>query len=244
MTDHHHDYWDYPADQDIARYGEFRLTLVQPPFPAAAEALPAHDALRAREFAGTLLAVEDVLAEVERIDAVDRPDFATRADLDLVSVGCWGTVTEVNDPAIACTEGDYVLLEQADALAARFPGAVIVGSATVDHPTTYGTHVIHHPSGVRLFGAGWSGEGDWLQDGSPHAVAEAFGIGADALAREGVDLDAGPGSLFWQGLARLALLGVTPMHREGRVLSVFRVRHTEKATGDLEDTWLGGLDDF
>ncbi|WMX43744.1 DUF6333 family protein [Streptomyces roseicoloratus] len=243
MTDHH-DYWIRPADQDIARYGEFRLTLVQPPFPAPATTLLDHDVVRAREFAGSLLAVEDVLAEVERIEAVDRPDFATRADLDLVSVGCWGTVTEVNDPALACAEVDHTLLEQAEALAAGFPGAVVVGSATVDHPTTYGTHVIHHPGGARLFGAGWSGEGDWLHDGSAHAVAEAFGIGPGALAREGVDLDAPPGSLYWQGLARLALLSVTPMHRGGRVLSVFRVRHTEKATGDLEDTWLGGLDDF
>ncbi|MGW0772623.1 DUF6333 family protein [Streptomyces sp. NPDC002835] len=242
MTDY--DFWEYPPEQDIARYGEFRLTLVEQPVPGDVEALPAHDPGRAREFAAALRTVDAVLEEVERIEAVDRPPFATRADLDLVGVGCWGPVTEINDPALALSGGTHPLAEQADALAERFPGAVVIGSATIDHNITYGTHVIQHPDGARLFGSGWSGEGNWESAGTPQEVVDAFGIGADDLAREDVDLDAGPGSFYWEGLARLALLRVTPLYRKDRSLSVFRVRRTEKVTGDLEDTWIRDLDEF
>jgi hypothetical protein len=242
MTDY--DFWEYPPEQDLARYGEFRLTLVEQPVPAGAEALPAHDPGRAWEFAAALRTVDAVLEEIERIEAVDRPPFATRADLDLVGVGCWGPVTEINDPALALGGGTHPLAEQADALAERFPGAVVIGSATIDHNITYGTHVIQHPDGARLFGSGWSGEGNWESAGTPQEVVDAFGIGADDLAREDVDLDAGPGSFYWEGLARLALLRVTPLYRKDRSLSVFRVRRTEKVTGDLEDTWIRGLDEF
>lgn len=202
------------------------------------------DALRAREFAAAFGTVDTVVEEADRIEATERPPFATRADLDLVSVGCWGTVTEINDPALVSTGGSFPLAEQADALAERFPGAVVIGSATIDHSVTYGTHVIHHPDGARLFAAGWSGEGDWDREGAPQEVVDAFGIGSDALEREGIDLDAHPGAFSWEGLTRLALQRVTPLMRKGRMLSVFRVRHTEETTGDLEDTWIGPFDGF
>ncbi|MFJ4833643.1 DUF6333 family protein [Streptomyces sp. NPDC088747] len=242
MTDY--GFWDCPPEQAIARHGEFRLTLVERPFPAGDGALPAHDPARAREFAAAFGTVDAVMEEVGRIEATERPPFATRADLDLVAVGCWGTVTEINDPALVFTGGTFPLVEQADQLAGRFPEAVVIGSATIDHGTTYGIHVIHHPDGTRLFAAGWSGEGDWDLEGTPREVVEAFGIGPGDLALKGVQLDAGPGSFYWEGLTRLALRSVGPLLRTGRELSVFRVRHTEVTTGDLADTWIGDLDEF
>ncbi|GAA4933290.1 DUF6333 family protein [Streptomyces coeruleoprunus] len=243
MTDD--DFWECPPEQGLAWYGEFRLTLIEPPFPAGGGgALPAHDPERAREFAACLGTVDTVVDEVDRIEATERPPFSTRADLDLVGVGCWGTVTEINDPALVYTGGTLPLVEQADELAARFPGAVLIGSATIDHPMTYGTHVIRHPAGARLFAAGWSGEGDWDLEGTPHEVVDAFGIDPDDLERRGIDLDAAPGSFPWESLTRLVLGHVSPLLRTGRTLSVFRVRHTEEATGDLEDTWMGEPDGF
>lgn len=242
MTDN--DFWDCPPEQGIAQRGEFRLTLVERPFPGGDDALPAHDPVRARGFAGAFGTIDAVVEEVERIEATERPPFATRADLDLVGVGCWGTVTEINDPALVFTGGTFPLAVQAQALAERFPGAVVIGSATIDHNMTYGTHVIHHPDGARLFAAGWSGEGDWDRQGTPHDIVDAFGIAPDALERQGVDLDAAPGAFAWEGLVRLALQRVAPLFRKGRELSVFRVRHTEEATGDLEETWIGGPDGF
>ncbi|UGY93059.1 DUF6333 family protein [Streptomyces gobiensis] len=242
MTDN--DFWDCPPEQGIAQYGEFRLTLIERPFPVGGSVLPAHDPARAREFAAAFGTIDTVVEEVDRIEATERPPFATRADLDLVSVGCWGTVTEVNDPALVFTGGTFPLAEQADELAERFPGAVIIGSATIDYSVTYGTHVIYHPDGARLFAAGWSGERDWDREGTPQEVINAFGIGPDALERADIDLDAHPGAFPWEGLTRLALQRVTPLLRKGRTLSVFRVRHTEEATGDLEDTWIGEFDEF
>ncbi|MFF3456815.1 DUF6333 family protein [Streptomyces sp. NPDC002730] len=53
-----------------------------------------------------------------------------------------------------------------------------------------------------------------------------------------------PGAFAWEGRTRLALQRVTPLLRKGRTLSVFRVRHTEETTGDLEDTWIGEFDEL
>lgn len=237
------DLWEYAPDEGLARHGEFRLTVVEQPFPGGAGTLPAHDPVRAREFAASLGTVDAVVEEAGRIEAVERLPFATRADLDLVGVGCWGRVTEVNDPALVTAGGTFPLAEQADALAGRFPGAVVIGSARIDHGVAHRAQVIHHPDGVRLFAAGWSGEGDWDRDGSVREVVEAFGIGAGDLARAGVELDEPDGDFDWEGLARLALRRVAPPARTGRVLSVFRVRRAEEVAGDLEDTWIGDPDD-
>ncbi|MET7644712.1 DUF6333 family protein [Streptomyces sp. NPDC005426] len=238
------DLWEYPPDADIARHGEFRLTVVDRPFPQGDGDLPAHDPARAREFAASFGTVDAVVEESGRIEAVERMPFATRADLDLIGVGCWGAVTEVNDPALVATGGALPLAEQADALAARFPGAVVIGSARIDHPVSYRAHVIHHPDGVRLFAAGWSGEGDWDRDGRVRDVVEAFGIGPGDLARKSIELDDEPGDFAWDGLVRLALGRTAPLPRAGRTLSVFRVRRTEAIAGDLEDTWIGEPDGF
>ncbi|WP_327327879.1 DUF6333 family protein [Streptomyces sp. NBC_01210] len=103
MTDN--DFRDCPPEEGIAQHGEFRLTLIERPFPAGGRVLPAHDPARAREFAGAFGTIDTVVEEVDRIEATERLPFATRADLDLVSVGCRGTVTEINDPALVFAGG-------------------------------------------------------------------------------------------------------------------------------------------
>lgn len=114
----------------------------------------------------------------------------------------------------------------------------------VDHPVAYSAHVVQHPDGVRLFAAGWAGEGDWDLEGGVAEVAGAFGIDADALRDAGVDPDDEPGDLAWESLTRLVLRRTSPLHRAGRTLSVFRVRRSEGTAGDLEDTWIGEPDGF
>ncbi|MEU9531247.1 DUF6333 family protein [Streptomyces sp. NPDC048213] len=238
------DVWEYGPDEPLVRHGEFRLTVVGPPFPGGDGELPAHDPARAAGLVAALGAVDAVVGEDGRIEAVERPPFATRADLDLVAVGCWGPVSEVNDPALAAGGDGSALAEQADALAARYPGAAVIGSVRVDHPVAYGAHVVQHPDGARLFAAGWAGEGDWDLEGGVAEVAGAFGIDADALRDAGVDPDAEPGDLAWESLTRLVLRRTSPLHRVGRTLSVFRVRRSEGTAGDLEDTWIGEPDGF
>ncbi|MER5852195.1 DUF6333 family protein [Streptomyces sp. NPDC002012] len=93
-------FWECPPEQGVAQHGEFRLTLIGWPFHTGGRVLPAHDPARAREFAAALGTIDTVAEEVDRIEATERLPFATRADLDLVGVGCWGTVAEVNDPAL------------------------------------------------------------------------------------------------------------------------------------------------
>lgn len=124
MTDN--DFWECPPEQGVAQHGEFRLTLIERPFRTGGGVLPAHDPARAREFATAFGTIDTVAEEADRIEATERPPFATRADLDLVSVGCWGTVTEINDPALVFTGGTFPLAEQADEMAERFPGAVVI----------------------------------------------------------------------------------------------------------------------
>ncbi|MEU6977675.1 MULTISPECIES: DUF6333 family protein [unclassified Streptomyces] len=230
--------WTYPAEQELARYGEFRITVVEPPFPVGMDGLPAHDPERARELAVGLGTVDGVVAEVDRIEAVRRMPFATRADLDLVGIGHWGGLIEINDPALAFTGGDFPLAKVAEELSRRHPGAAVIGSTTVDHHATHHTHVIHHPDGTRLFASGWAGEGDWDLSGAPRDIAVAFGIGAAELAERAVELDAEPGDLSWEGLTRAVLRSVGPLPRSGRTLSVFRVRRDERTAGDLEETWI------
>ncbi|MEU5087578.1 DUF6333 family protein [Streptomyces sp. NPDC021356] len=236
MTDN--SFWDSSPDEAVARHGEFRLTVAHPPLPGPEGRLAAHDAARAREFAAAFGTVDAVLEDLGTVPATDAIPLWTRTDLDLVRVGCWGGVTEIRDAALANTSGTFPVDEQADALARLFPGAVVVASAVVDHNSPYGAWKFVHPSGVNVFAAGWGGQGDWTVLGDPAAVVAAFGIDPARLAEKGIDTGAEPGALDWSGLARLALARVAPLDRRGLSASVLRVRHTEEATGDMEETWI------
>ncbi|MEW2297747.1 DUF6333 family protein [Streptomyces sp. NPDC006743] len=239
MTDN--SFWDSAPDEPVARHGEFRLTVVHSPHPGPEGPLAAHDPVRAREFAAAFGTVDAVLGDLGTVPATDAIPLGTRSDLDLVRVGCWGGVTEIRDAALANIAGTFPVDEQADALARRLPGAVVVASVVVDHNSPYEAWKFVHPSGVNVFAAGWGGEADWTVLGDPAEVVTAFGIDPARLAERGVDPADEPGTLDWSGLARLALARVAPLDRRGLAASVFRVRHTEEATGDMEETWLQDL---
>lgn len=236
MTDN--SFWDSPPDQPVVRHGEFSLTLVHPPFPGPGADLPAHAPEKARDFAAAFGTIDAVAAELAAVPATDAVPLGTRADLDLVRVGCWGNVTEIKDPALAPhSDGTFPTLEQAELLHQRFPDAAIIASATLDYSMTYGAWSIHHPGGTDLFAAGWHGEKDWDLDGDPHAVVAAF----DAhgfISEADVDLDAAPEDFDWAGFARACLKSVTSIDRRSRVMSVFRVRRSEEVTADMEENWL------
>ncbi|MFE7352577.1 DUF6333 family protein [Streptomyces sp. NPDC057543] len=144
------DFWEYPPEQGVAQHGEFRLTLIERPLPTGGGVLPAHDPARAREFAAAFGTIDTVVEEADRIEATERPPFVTRADLDLVGVGCWGTVTEINDPALVFTGGTFPLAEQEDETGLLAPGASGEGpnrSRTGTGPTRAGRgrKVRHRP---------------------------------------------------------------------------------------------------
>jgi hypothetical protein len=132
-----------------------------------------------------------------------------------------GGVTKITDPGLVHCNGLYPVEVETESLAERFPGAVII-----------------HPGGTRLFAAGWHGEGDWDFEGSPTDVAAAFGITAQESSERGIDINAAVDVFYWEGLCRLALKKVAPLNMTGRTASVFRVKHTEDATGNMEEIWL------
>ncbi|PNG92981.1 DUF6333 family protein [Streptomyces malaysiensis] len=230
--------WDHPSDEPVERHGEFTLTVVHPPFPGPDGVLGAHDEARARAFAETFGTVHQVLDEQGTIPVTEFIDVDTRADLEVIRVGCWGGVTEINDPALISLSERFPVQEQAEALADRHPDAVIVAAAEMDLPgADYGTWKIVHPDGARIFAAGFSGEEDWDVEGEVTAVLDAFGTTPERAAAVGVDPAQPPRSFAWDALARLALKAVSPTDRRGLMASVFRVRHTEDAIVAMEDTW-------
>jgi uncharacterized protein DUF6333 len=231
--------WYLPADADVVRYGEYGLTVVHPGPRTAAAELPAHDPAAARRFAESFGTVETVLQDLGTVPATEATSAGTRADLELIRVGCWGNITEITDPGLVHSNGIYPVYDEAESLAERFPDAVIIASCTIDYNMTYGAWKIIHPDGTRLFAAGWAGEDNWDFDGSPTAVAAAFGITAQELSDEDVDLDADANVFYWGGLCTLALKQVAPLDLRGRAVSLFRVAHTEDAIGNMEEIWLG-----
>ncbi|MFE7761225.1 DUF6333 family protein [Streptomyces sp. NPDC057438] len=140
-------FWNVPEDHEVVRYGEFFLTVIRAPLPGGSAVLPAHDPARAREFVYSFGTVDAVREELAPVSATDAVGLATRADLDIVRVGCWGAVTEVVDPALGNTGDDVPLWECAAALRERYPDAAVIGAATVEHHVTYGAWAIAHPDG-------------------------------------------------------------------------------------------------
>lgn len=236
MTDE--SFWDSPADQPVARHGEGRLTVVRAPFPGPEGILPAHDAQRAGEFTEAFGTIDAVLEDLGAVTATEAIPMDTRADLDRVRVGCWGNVTEICDPALANTPGMFSVDAHVHALAERFPDAVIIASATIDHNPRYGAWSILHPSGLDVFAEFWHDEGDWQIDGEPADVIDVFGIDPAHAEAEGIEANAAPETINWENLARLACARVYPIDRRGMTASVFRVRHTKEVTREMEETWI------
>lgn len=100
-------FWNVEEDHEVVRYGEFSLTVVRAPVPGGAGVPAAHDPERAREFVASFGTVDAVLEELAPVGATEGVELATRADLDVVRVGCWGGVTEIVDAALGNVGDDF-----------------------------------------------------------------------------------------------------------------------------------------
>ncbi|MFE5618640.1 DUF6333 family protein [Streptomyces sp. NPDC056470] len=234
MTDDTH--WDSPPDASVLRDGTYSLTVIDAPSPHEVQALPAHDPARAREVVASLITVAGVTAELAPQPATELVPQDTRADLELVRVGCWGPVTEITDAALAFRGGCFPLDDQAAAFARRHPGAAVIGSVRVNFPIRYGAWVFLHPDGTRLWAEGWSGEGPWNVQGSVDGILDAFR--ARTALDADFDLDAEPQTMDFSELEDAVLRTLMPVDRRERVLSVFRVARTPEAVDHLEETWM------
>ncbi|WP_228002421.1 DUF6333 family protein [Nocardia australiensis] len=231
-------FWNAPANADVVRYGEYNLTIIHLGSPTDATDLPGHDPAAARRFAESFGTIDTILEDLGTVPAIDPVSAGTRADLELVRVGSWGNITAITDPGPVHCNGSYPVDEEAESLAERFPAAVIIATCTIDYNMTYGAWKIIHPNGTRLFAGGWHGEDDWDFEGSPTAVATAFGITEQELSEENIEMDDEVNVFDWAGLCDLAFKKVAPLDHTDRTTSVFRVQHTEDAIGNMEEIWL------
>ncbi|MFE0381489.1 DUF6333 family protein [Streptomyces inhibens] len=80
-----------PLAAGVLRYGEYSLTIFHPRIPGSstdAADLPAHDPAVARRFAESFGTVGTILEELGTVPATADVTAGTRADLELVRVGC------------------------------------------------------------------------------------------------------------------------------------------------------------
>lgn len=237
-------YWTCPPDRDVNGWGDYTITVLQPPFPAStgrststtiAELAP-HDPVRARGFAETFGTVEAVLEELPLTDTVAAFP-STRADLDIIRVGCWGNVIGISDPALADNGNACPLLAETEALHKHFPDARIVGSVHTDMGENHSEDTIHLPGGPTLHYSGWDSD---LCDltGDPHAILRALGVTAESLAGQDAELDEeDPSGTDWRSFGNLALGPWDPWNFRTVRISAFRVRHTEDYTALMEEIW-------
>ncbi|MFG2553232.1 DUF6333 family protein [Streptomyces sp. NPDC048581] len=231
-------YWTCPPDREVrASSDDCTLTLLLPPFPAGTVNFSPHNPEEARHFAEKFNTVEEILEELPPASAADSPALVTRADLDIIKVGCWGNVISISDPALADNIGDVPLLGASTMLRERHPDAMIVGSANVDLGEDRAEHVIQLPDGLMLHTEGWPGVQPLEVTGDPRAVVRALGISSETLADEAIDLDEESDEIDWRTLCRLALGPYDPWGRRDLRMSVFRVRHTSSSTFRMEETW-------
>lgn len=238
-------FWTYPPETAVrsSNSDEYTITILDPPRPESTAELPPHDGVRARSFVEAFPTVDAVLEEFSPVPASEAVLVETLSDLDLVTVGCWGSVTRISDPALAAYDaGMTPVLDEVTALHERYPGAVIVGSAAPDFGETHTEDVICLPGGLTLFASGFpADETPWYVDGDPHSILNALGIDlADLMEedREYLYLDEEPHLTNWGLLGGVVLEHCGRRFRAGLEMSVFRVRHTEEHTSLMEEMWM------
>jgi hypothetical protein len=232
-------------DQEVNGHGESTIAVVLPPFHPHSRSSPAnfapHDPAHARAFAESFPTIEAVLEELPRTNAVSVSP-QTRADLDLVAVGCWGGIIATSDFALADDGLEGTLLNVTSALAERYSEARIIGAANIDRGENHDETAIHLPCGLKLHTEGWPAADQFSIDGDPHAIVRALGISAEVLASAYIDLDDEPSTISWEHFGRQLLDPYNPWGFAELQMSHFRVRHTEEATLHMEDIWLANAD--
>ncbi|WP_405808000.1 DUF6333 family protein [Streptomyces sp. NBC_00210] len=234
-------YWTSPPDRMVhGGMGRCDITILQPPFEVDARGLPGNDAVRAREFARSFGAVDEVLEELGARPANEVLYPAERADLDVILAGAWGNVLGISDPALADNGNNTPLLYEVGRLRERYPDARIVGRVEVDCGESHTEDIVWLPDGAMFHASGWPGMDPWELAGDPHAVAAALGITDQMLEDIDVDLDAEPEEVEWADFVSLALGEADPWSWPQPEASVFRVRHTETYTRRMERLFIPG----
>lgn len=237
-------YWTCPPDAPVPGSGTHSLTVVLPGAGGPWTEWPANDPDRAREFAAALGTVEAVLGYEGERTIAEAFSSATRADLDLIRVGVWGDVLAVSDPALVDDGDAWPVLAQVEALATRFPGATVIGEASVGRGARHEEAAWSVPGHPPVHSEGRPDSDDpshWTLTGAPWPLLAALGVTPErAKAADVAYAPDDPAATYWAGLGELILGDRRPWRRRKVRTSVFRVRHTREATDRMEELWLGG----
>lgn len=225
------------------------LTLSFPPFrdpaaPAGPWTPKPHDPIRARRVVESLGTVDAVLEELPVRRTADLEEPEMRADLDYVAVGCWGDLVWISDPAL----GDYGMGCGMDGeigvQRALHPEARIVGTMSMDYGLTYCQHAVDLPGGHRLDVSGWIDAEGLEVTGDPEDLLRVIGIDPATVRDTYADPDE-PDNIDWCDWDRYTdffvggFADIDWSTQQDLRASLFRVRRSESAQGDLAEVWLG-----
>ncbi|GAA3782329.1 hypothetical protein GCM10022225_83350 [Plantactinospora mayteni] len=221
------------------RHSITQITRVHPPPPAlytyrTIDQAPAHDSARARAIVRELPTV----AGVEELAPVPRRDVrspTTFDDLDYVTVGCWGGVVQITDPAFG-EDGvcSYNLDPVFDGQVKAHPDARIIGACEMDFSLTYGKYLVHVPGAPDVSADGWD---EMTVSGNLAELLRACGIDPARPGAEGLDFD-DPDGLNWGEYLNLIACGLyIPLSNETLMVSVFKVSRPEDTQENIEEVW-------
>lgn len=221
------------------RHSITQIIRIHPPAPAHCThrtigELPAHDPARARALVRELPTVAGVeeLAPVPRLDVRSPTTFD---DLDYVTVGCWGGVVQITDPAFGedgITSGNLDPVFEGQVKA--HPDARIIGACEMDFSLTYGKYLVHVPGAPDVSADGWD---EMTVSGDPAEALRACGTGPEGPGAEGLDF-ADPDALNWgEYLDRIACGLYIPLADETLMVSVFKVSRPEDTQENIEEVW-------
>ncbi|MFF8367403.1 DUF6333 family protein [Streptomyces lydicus] len=231
--------YDDPDGVSAPRLSVTRITRIHPPFPARYDQhtitrAPAHDPVRARRVVNELSTVAGVLEELDPVRRRDLGHPQVLADLDYVTVGCWGSAVQITDPAFGEGGITYHLDDAFDAQVKEHPDARITGVCEMGFSETYAKYLVHVPGVPRVAADGWE---DMDLTGDPVETLRAVGVTPGGPGSADVSLDDLEGFVWSAYLDVLACGLHVPFVNEQLRVSVFKVARSEDVQDAIEEVW-------
>ncbi|MGW9041159.1 DUF6333 family protein [Streptomyces lydicus] len=231
--------YDDPDRVSAPRLSVTRITRIHPPFPARYDQhtitrAPAHDPVRARQVVNELSTVAGVLEELDPVRRRDLGHPQALADLDYVTVGCWGSAVQITDPAFGEGGITYHLDDAFDAQVKEHPDARITGVCEMGFSETYAKYLVHVPGVPRVSADGWD---DMYLTGDPVQSLRAIGVTPGEPGSADVSVEDLEGFVWSAYLDVLASGLHVPFVSEQLRVSVFKVTRSEDIQDAIEEVW-------
>ncbi|MFF8313576.1 DUF6333 family protein [Streptomyces lydicus] len=231
--------YDDPDRVSAPRLSVTRITRIHPPFPARYDQhtitrAPAHDPVRARQVVNELSTVAGVLEELDPVRRRDLGHPQVLADLDYVTVGCWGSAVQITDPAFGEGGITYHLDDAFDAQVKEHPDARITGVCEMGFSETYAKYLVHVPGVPRVSADGWD---DMYLTGDPVQTLRAIGVTPGEPGSADVSVEDLEG-FVWSAYLDVLSSGLhVPFVSEQLRVSVFKVTRSQDIQDAIEEVW-------